>query len=43
MFKILVADSLPADILAKYDNTDGISVVNKSGISIEDLTKELPG
>ncbi len=42
MYKILVADSLPADILAKYDKTDGIAVVNKSGISMDDLIKELP-
>lgn len=41
MFKILVADSLPADILNKYDRTEGVSVVNKSGISKEDLIAEL--
>lgn len=42
MYKILVADRLPAEILAKYDKTKDISVVNKSGISMNDLIKELP-
>ncbi len=41
MYKILVADSLPADILGKYDRSEGINVVNKSGISKEDLLKEI--
>jgi len=41
MFKILVSDSLPAEILSKYDKTEGVSVVNKSGISMDDLNKEI--
>lgn len=41
MFKIIISDSLPADILAKYDTTEGVSVVNKNGISMEDLKKEI--
>ncbi len=41
MFKILIADSLPADILNKYDKTEGISVVNKTGISREELIAEI--
>ncbi len=41
MFKILVSDSLPAEILNKYDKTEGVSVINKSGISMDDLKKEI--
>lgn len=41
MFKILVADSLPAEVLSKYDKTEGVSVINKNGISMEDLKKEI--
>lgn len=41
MFKILVSDALPAEILARYDKTEGISVVNKSGISMDDLKNEI--
>ncbi len=41
MYKILVSDSLPAEILAKYDKTEGVQVVNKSGISMDDLKKEI--
>ena len=42
MFRILVADSLPEDILARYNRAEGIEVANKSGISKEDLIQELP-
>ncbi|MGD9898193.1 MAG: phosphoglycerate dehydrogenase [Calditrichaceae bacterium] len=42
MYKILVSDSLPADILAKYDNQEGITVENKSGIPMDDLKKIIP-
>jgi len=41
MFKILVSDSLPAEILSKYDKTEGVSVINKSGISMDDLKNEI--
>ncbi|MCB0281574.1 MAG: phosphoglycerate dehydrogenase [Calditrichae bacterium] len=41
MYKILVSDSLPPEILAKYDKTEGVSVINKSGISMDDLKKEI--
>jgi D-3-phosphoglycerate dehydrogenase len=43
MYKILIADSLPAEILNKYNENPNITVDNKSGISKEDLIKELPG
>ncbi len=41
MFKILVSDSLPTAILAKYDKVDGIEVHNKAGISMDDLKEEI--
>jgi len=41
MFKILIADSLPKDILAKYDKSDNVSIDNKSGITKEDLLAEI--
>ena len=41
MFKILIADSLPKDILAKYDKSDNVSIENKSGITKEDLLAEI--
>ena len=43
MFKILVADSLPGDILARYDKQKEISIDNKSGISKEDLLAQIGG
>jgi len=42
MYKILVADSLPKDILEKYDKSENITVDNKSGISKEELMDILP-
>ncbi len=42
MFKILIADSLPKEILDKYNQTDGISVDNRSGISKEELIELIP-
>jgi D-3-phosphoglycerate dehydrogenase len=42
MHKILIADSLPQDILSKYDNSENITVDNKSGISKEELINILP-
>lgn len=42
MYKILVADSLPKDILEKYNKSDNIIVDNKSGISKEELMDILP-
>jgi len=42
MYKILVADSLPKDILEKYNKSKNISVDNKSGISKEELMEILP-
>ena len=42
MYKILVADSLPKEILEKYDKSENISVDNKSGISKEELMEILP-
>ncbi len=41
MFKILVSDSLPTEILEKYNNTEGIEVINKIGISMDDLKSEI--
>ncbi len=41
MFKIMVSDSLPTDILEKYNQTEGIEVVNKIGISMDDLKNEI--
>ena len=42
MYKILVADSLPKDILEKYNKSENITVDNKSGISKEELMDILP-
>jgi D-3-phosphoglycerate dehydrogenase len=42
MYKILVADSLPNEILSKYDKSKNITVDNKSGISKEELIDILP-
>jgi len=42
MFKILIADSLPNEILEKYNKKENVSVENKSGISKEDLIEILP-
>ena len=42
MYKILVADSLPKEILEKYDKSKNITVDNKSGISKEELMEILP-
>ena len=39
MYKILVADSLPAEILEKYNKSKNIQVDNKSGISKEELAE----
>jgi D-3-phosphoglycerate dehydrogenase len=41
MFKILIADSLPQNILSKYDQAENVSVDNKPGISKEELIKIL--
>ena len=41
MQRILIADSLPAEILQQYQK-DGIEIDNQSGISREDLIKVLP-
>jgi D-3-phosphoglycerate dehydrogenase / 2-oxoglutarate reductase len=41
MSKILIADSLPAFILEKYNKSDNVTIDNKSGISKEDLLKEI--
>ena len=41
MFKILIADSLPKEVLAKYNQSDKISIDNKSGISHEDLISQI--
>jgi D-3-phosphoglycerate dehydrogenase len=42
MHKILIADSLPQDILSKYDKSENITVDNRSGISKEELINILP-
>ena len=42
MHKILIADSLPQDILSKYDNSKSISIENKAGIAKEELITILP-
>jgi D-3-phosphoglycerate dehydrogenase len=41
MFKILISDALPDEILEKYNTNDGVEIVNKNGISMEDLKKEI--
>lgn len=41
MYRILVADSLPAQILQQYQK-DGFEIDNQSGISREDLIEKLP-
>jgi len=42
MFKILITDSLPQDILSRYDRAENVSVDNKAGISKEELVEILP-
>ncbi|MCK6623018.1 MAG: phosphoglycerate dehydrogenase [Calditrichaceae bacterium] len=42
MFKVLIADSLPAAVLERYNSLEDISVDNKSGISAEELMEILP-
>jgi D-3-phosphoglycerate dehydrogenase len=42
MYKIIIADSLPKEILDKYNQVEGISIDNKAGISKEDLLKIIP-
>lgn len=41
MFKILISDALPEEILEKYNQSEGLTIVNKNGISMDDLTKEI--
>ncbi len=41
MFKILISDALPEEVLEKYNKSKGVSIVNKNGISMEDLAKEI--
>lgn len=41
MFKILISDALPEEILEKYNQSEGIEIINKNGISMEDLQKEI--
>jgi D-3-phosphoglycerate dehydrogenase len=43
MFKILISDTLPKDILTKYNSVENIEVHTKAGISAEELIKILPG
>jgi D-3-phosphoglycerate dehydrogenase len=40
MYKILVADTLPKDILEKYKSPD-VVVDNKSGISADELVEQI--
>ena len=42
MHTILIADSLPENILAKYNKVKDIAIDNKAGISKEDLIKIIP-
>ena len=42
MFNILVADSLPAAILERYNTLDDVRVDNRAGISKDELVKILP-
>ena len=42
MFKILIADSLPKEIIEKYNQNPELEVENKSGISAEDLITAIP-
>jgi D-3-phosphoglycerate dehydrogenase len=42
MYKILIADSLPKHILDKYDKSKNITIVDKIGISKEELIEILP-
>ena len=43
MFKILIADSLPNDIITKYNQFKSVSIDNKSGISKEELIAQIGG
>ncbi len=40
-YRVLVADSLPGDVLTQWNN-DQLEVINKAGISPEELAQELP-
>lgn len=42
MRKILISDSLPKEILEKYNKTKNIAIENKAGITKEDLLKIIP-
>ena len=42
MYNILIADSLPESVLAKYNKVKDISIDNRAGISKEDLLKVIP-
>ena len=41
MFKILIADSLPASVLEAYNQLEDVQVDNRSGISAEELAEVL--
>ncbi len=41
MYKILIADSLPKHILDKYDKSENITIVDRIGISKEELIDEI--
>jgi D-3-phosphoglycerate dehydrogenase len=42
MYTILIADSLPQDILSRYNQVKDISIDNRAGISKEDLINIIP-
>jgi D-3-phosphoglycerate dehydrogenase len=42
MYKILIADALPKDIIEKYNGTANLQVDDKAGISKEDLITAIP-
>lgn len=42
MYKILISDSLPKEILEKYNQSENVTVDNKSGISAEELIEIIP-
>ncbi len=43
MFRILIADSLPASVLERYNSLEDVVVDNRAGISKEELMEILPG
>lgn len=42
MFRILVADSLPEDVILSFKDAEGIAIENRAGISADELKKIFP-